>query len=61
MISRPTLARWAPLCLIPLSIPATAKAQHERFPAEEWVDLESVGQLSSILAEAALEYCGLAL
>ncbi len=29
--------------------------------AEEWVDLESVGQLASILAEAALEYCGLAL
>ena len=28
---------------------------------EEWVDLESVFQLGGILAEAAVEYCGLAL
>jgi acetylornithine deacetylase len=27
--------------------------------AEEWVDLESVTQLAGVLAEAAIEYCGL--
>jgi acetylornithine deacetylase/succinyl-diaminopimelate desuccinylase-like protein len=27
--------------------------------AEEWVDLESVVQLAGVLAEAAIEYCGL--
>ena len=48
MISRPALARWAPLCLIPLSIPATAKAQHERFPAEDWVD--RVQSIRSVLS-----------
>ena len=27
--------------------------------AEEWVDVESVVKLAGILAEAAIEYCGM--